>query len=64
MLVDTASADAATEHAISSIDMQCQWLDQAYAGHERPFRAPLFWAGFQYFGAPSSAHVTNEGENQ
>ncbi|MFA3919553.1 CHAT domain-containing protein [Ruegeria hyattellae] len=64
MRVDTASADAATEHAISSIDMQCQWLDQAYAGHERPFRAPLFWAGFQYFGAPSSAHVTNEGENQ
>ncbi len=57
-----APMDAAMERALSGIDVQTRWLSRDFAGAEKPFRAPLFWAGFQYFGVPLGTLAQREGE--
>ena len=44
--------DESTQLALDDLEEQCQWLQTAFTGPEQPFRAPLFWAGFQLSGAP------------
>lgn len=45
--------------ATAALAEQEQWLSNSFAGPEKPFNAPLYWAGFQHFGLPDTFSEAN-----
>lgn len=60
--VGGAATDPAMARTLAGLERQKRWLESTFAGPETPFQAPLFWAGFQYFGMPSGPLGQANGE--
>lgn len=56
--------DRTTTQIRACVEEQKRWLSNKFAGPEMPFKAPLYWAGFQFFGVPSNIIREVKGEKK